>query len=231
MAGMILPIVSGLAGLFGGLKGQQQYTNTNQQQNQSGEQFGNSRTTPELNPFQQQLAALFTGGARQMWDQDTNLSPYTSQGLQAIAGQGDANRRLISNILAQRGLSYSPAAATPLTMNALNTGNQQSQFLSQIPLLQRQLQQQSLQGLMQAFQVQPFGQSSDSYGTTRGSSNMTGFSNSNVPGNPIAGALSGFGAALPLAFPNLFGGQQKQLGAVSNAGVFDNMGIPSTIKY
>ena len=210
MASFVLPILSGLAGLFGG--GQQKQTQQTQNTTQSGTQSqtgqSTATTTPNLSPLQQALIGMFTGGAADLYQQSQNLSPYTQQGLQTIGSQGNANRQTISNILASRGLSYSPAAATPLTMNAYNIGNQQSQFLAGIPLLQRQLQQQSLDELMKSFGVIPTGQTNtgSTSGTTTSNmtSNMTGTGTQS--GNPMAGLFGGIGAALPLAFPGIFGG-------------------------
>jgi len=216
MAGFVLPIISGLAGLFGGLGKNQQTQTQNSTTNQSGSQ--SSATNPIFSELQQRLMQLFTGGAEDFYKQGTDLGPYTSQGLQNIAGQGNQNRQMLDAILAQRGLSHSPAASNQLTMNALNTGNQQSQFLSGIPLLQRQLQQGGLDQLLRTFSAIPTG--SSSYGTSSGTSNTQGTSTSQAPGNPLAGLFGGVGAALPLAFPNLFGGQQQKqqqpLNAFSN---------------
>ena len=114
MASFLAPIlgavIPGLAGLFGGGKQQQvntnQTTNTNQNQNYSG----SSTSTPNLNPFQQTLAAMFSGGAADMYNKSTNLAPYTSQGLQQIQGQNTANSKSIANNLAARGaFCYSPS--------------------------------------------------------------------------------------------------------------------------
>ena len=206
MAGFVLPILSGLAGLFGG--GQQQKTtqNTSSNTNQSQSTNQSAFTNPNFSPLQQSLIQLFTQGAADQYAQSTNLNPYAQQGLQTINSQGNANRQTINNVLAQRGLSYSPAAATALTQNTVNTGNQQNSFLEQIPLLQRQLQQSSLQQLMQAFGVIPTGTESGGTSNSTGTSSTTGTGTSTTSGNPTAGALSGFGAALPLAFPSLFGG-------------------------
>ncbi len=200
MASFLAPIlgavIPGLAGLFGG--GKQQQVNTNQTTNQSqqGFQSGQTSSTPNLNPFQQTLAQLFSGGAADLYKQSQNLSPYTSQGLQTIQGQGAGNAKSIANNLAARGLSFSPAAATATTQNTLNTGNQMNSFLQGIPLLQRQLQTQGLDEMMKAFGVQPFGTTTDQSGQSSmtGTSNMSG---TNVQqGNPMGGLFGGLGAGL-----------------------------------
>ncbi len=200
MASAAIPIIAsilpGLAGLFGGGKQQEiqsnSTTNTNQNQNYSGQ----SSSNPNLNPFQAQLAALFSGGAADLFKSSSNLAPYSTQGLQTIQSQGRQNSKAIANNLAQRGLSFSPAAATPLAANTVNTGNQMSSFLQGIPLLQRQLQTQGLDELMKAFSVQPFGTTQNQSGQSQsqGTSTMNG---TNVQsGNPAAGFFSGLGSGL-----------------------------------
>jgi hypothetical protein len=196
MASFIPAIIGGLAGLFGGNSTKQ--TQTNQTTNQSANQNYNNTnsTTPNLNPFQQQLAQLFTSGAVNQYNQGTNLAPYTSQGLQQIQGQNAQNSKTISNNLAARGLSYSPVAGNAQTLNTINSGNQMQQFLQGVPLLQHQLQQGNLQQLMQAFSTQPTGvtQTGSGSGTSTGTSTMNGTQTQSTPGGGLAGLLSGFGA-------------------------------------
>lgn len=222
MAAAVLPIITGLAGLFGGLKPQTQTQTTNSTTNQSGTQSQQGSTSPVFNELQQKLMGLFTQGSADFYRRGTDLNPYMSAGLQAYGSQGNANRQILDSILASRGLSFSPAAASAQTQNLLNTGNQQAQFLSQLPLLQRQLEQGGLNQLISAFGAIPTGSTSSSSGEYSGTSNTSGTSKSTIPGNPIAGALSGVGAALPLAFPSLFGGQQKPLGRVGDYAGADN---------
>lgn len=204
MAGFVAPIVSGVAGLLGGLFPPTTKTSSSQsqqgstEQNQQGQTSGT--TTPNLSPFQQQLAGLFTQGASNLYGQSQNLTPYTTSGLQGIQGQGSANNQILQNLMASRGLSYSPAGAQAQVQNTLNTGNQANTFLSQIPLLQRQLQQQSLQQLIGAFGALPTGVSStgSSIQTGSGSTQSSGQGQSTTQGsgNPAAGAVGGFGAGL-----------------------------------
>ncbi len=201
MSGFVLPVISGLAGLFGGGATQKTQSQTQTSGNQQGQTFGSS--TPNLNPFQQSLAALFSRGAMDQYNQGTNLAPYTSQGLQQIQGQGNQNSRAIANNLATRGLSFSPAAGAATTQNQLNTGNQMQGFLQQIPLLQHQLQSQDLDQLMRAFSTMPTGtdSSGDSNVNTTGTSNTN--STTSTPGGALAGLFGGAGAGL--AGPNSSG--------------------------
>ena len=203
MAGFVMPLISGLAGMFAG--NAQKKTTTDSTTNSSQQQSGSSAssTTPNLNPLQQQLAGMFSQGAMNQYTNGTNMAPYTSQGLQQIQGQGNANSKTIANNLAARGLSYSPAAGNAATQNTLNTGNQMNSFLQGVPLLQHQLQQGNLQQLMQAFATQPTGVSTTGSQTASG----TGTSNTNAtqiqstPGGMLSGLFSGLGAGLGAPTP------------------------------
>ena len=205
LAGALIPgLIGGLAGLFGG--GQQQKTQTSGTITNSGTQnfsqggTSSSTSTPNLSPIQKALIGQFSSGASNLYNSSTNLNPYAASGLEQINQSGDLAQKALQNSLAARGLSYSPAAANATTLGTLNTANQGAQFLNSLPLLQRQLQQGALSQLMQAFQVQPTGS------TQTGTTQQTGTATSNntqtqqgtnlVSGNPVAGAISGFGAGL-----------------------------------
>lgn len=201
MAGFALPIISGLAGLFGGASTKQ--TNTQSSGNQTSSGTSGGSTTPNLSPLQQQLATLFTNNSQNMANNDPNLTGYTASGLQTINQSGNAATTALNNSLASRGLSFSPAAANAATQNTNNQINQGQQFLNQIPLLQRQLAQQNTAGLESAFGALPTGV------TTTGSFNGNTSSQTNqsqtqqTPGGLLAGLFGGAGAGLA-ALPNLF---------------------------
>jgi hypothetical protein len=224
-AGLVGSLIPGLAGLFGG--GQQQKVQTSgtisNQGTGSFQQGGTTSstgastqtgtTTPNLSPLQQALVQQFSKGASDLYNQSTNLNPYAAAGLQNINAGGDIANKVLQNSLAARGLSYSPAAANATTQQQLSTIGQGSQFLNSLPLLQRQLQQQSLGQLMQAFQVQPIGSTTTGAGTQtqQGTTQQSGSETQNnvqtqqgtnlVSGNPAAGAISGFGAGLAAPGP------------------------------
>jgi hypothetical protein len=129
MAGLAIPLIgagiSGLAGLFGN---RSQTTKQTSSSTTDSNQNLNASTNYSLNPFQQQLAEMFTQGASNLYNQSANLAPYTSGGLQQIAGQGAANNKMISNIMAQRGLSFSPMAATGL-VHKCNEHRKSNEFI------------------------------------------------------------------------------------------------------
>lgn len=213
-------IFSGLSGLFGG--GQQQKVTTNGTITNSGTQTGTgtssqsgggstsgfSQTNPNLSPLQQQLAAMFTKGAGDLYNQSTDLSGYTSGGLANINKSGDLANQLAQNSLASRGLSYSNIAPVVQNNNNLNRLNQGVQFQNQVPLVQRQLQEGALGDLMKAFQVLPTGTSSVTGGSsnfnTTGNTTQNQTSNNTqtqqgtniVSGNPMGGLFGGLGQGL-----------------------------------
>lgn len=222
-------IISGISSAAGALAGgSKKATDTSQTTGQTQSQnYNNSNTsTPNLNPFQQQLAQMFTQGATDQFQSGTNMAPYTSQGLQQIQGQGNANAKTIANNLAARGLSYSPAGANATTQNTLNTGGQMNQFLQGVPLLQHQLQQGNIQQLMQAFSTMPTGVTSTGQGTGTGttSGNMNGTQTQSTPGGMLPGLLGGLGASL--AGPNASGGSGSNLMGILN--MFKGAGSGST---
>ena len=202
MGGFVLPVLSGLAGMFGG--GSTKTTNTNQSGTLSGGFANQSSGTPTLNPLQQQLSGLFTRGAIDQFQNGTNLAPFASAGLQGIQQQGTQNTKAIANNLASRGLSFSPAAGNATTQNQLNTGNQMQSFLQQIPLLQHQLQQGNLDQLMKAFSTMPTGTDTSSSGSNNQTATSQGTSTTSTPGGALAGLFGGVGAGL--AGPSSGGG-------------------------
>jgi hypothetical protein len=198
MASFVLPLVSGLAGLFGSKKTSTTNSSSNTtNENQSQNQFQNSNNI-NLNPLQQGLANNFSNAANTQLNNATNLTPYTESGLQGIQGQGQANETALNANLASRGLSSSPAAATALTQNTLNTGNQEQNFMSQIPLLQSQLENQAIQTGEGALTSQGIATSSNgtSGGTTLSQGGQQGTSTTTGSVNPLAGLLGGLGAGL-----------------------------------
>lgn len=184
MASIALPLlttgISALAGLFGA-KPKPIVTNSSSN--------STSTSTPNIGANQQSLQDQFTQGITQQLNSANDMSGYTGQGLQQINQTAGVADKMSKNILAARGLSNSPYAATLENQNNNSRLNQSSQFLNQIPLLQTQLRQQAIQQAIQGSQAIPFG--STVTGSQSGTSTQTGGG-----GSPVAGALSGAGAAL-----------------------------------
>lgn len=210
MASFILPAVTALSGLFGSSKPKVTTTNTNSSSDQTtqGSNDSDTITQHQLSPIQQQLSQMFSQGLMKQYQQGTDLSGYRDQSLQDINNQGDIASKASNNILASRGLSFSPAAATTQVQNNNNRLNQSTSLLQSLPLLQRQMQQQNLQGLISGFSALP----TDTYAATHGSAyaNTKGTNQStstqSTPQNPLAGLFGGLGGGLAAILPGLFGG-------------------------
>ncbi len=187
MAGFALPLVgagiSALTGLFGNKKPQTSTTNST------------TTNTPLLDPQQEFLKNLIGNEAvNNFRNGPGDLSGYEAGGLQQINQGADLKSKTAANILASRGLSFSPSSVQNLINPEADRLQQSSQFLSQIPLLKRQFQQQNLQQLMQSFGIMPTATTSTTKGTVTGN-----------PANPIAGTLSGAGQGIFAALPYLMG--------------------------
>lgn len=191
MGSFILPIISGLAGLFGG-QPKQQTSTTNSSSNSTGN--FNSLNAPQLNSNQNDLMNSFTNDAINRDNKPIDLSGFTAGGLQTINDGADLKSKIISNSLASKGLSFSPAAAFSQVQPQSDRIDQSTQFLNTVPLIQKQLQDQNFQNLLSAFKTIPTATETNgaSASNTTGSQTTTGTS----PNNSIAGALGGLGAGL-----------------------------------
>lgn len=243
MAAFIAPLISGIAGLFGGGKQQQTKTSgtiTNNQSgnfNQSGSTNGQTVNATQLSPLQEALMRQFTSGAQDLYKQSTNLQPYANQQLQQINSGSRIADQVLHNNLAARGLSYSPVAATAENQNQLSRISQGNTFLQGLPLLQRQLQTQALGSLENAFSLTPktttssTSGSTSSQGTTSQQGTQTQQGTNLVSGNPLAGAASGFGAGL--FAPNGSGGTNLQsiLQSLGLGGNNGNSSVPVSYPF
>lgn len=139
--GGLLAGLGGLGGLLGGMGGQNQ----------------DLRQTKKYNfsPLQQSLANNILSQGNSFLNSIPNLGSYLSSGLKKNQTQNNQNLFSLRSTLASRGLSYSPLASAEEASTNINTGNQNAQLANQIPLLQRQLQLQALQGAGQAFGAIP----------------------------------------------------------------------------
>lgn len=197
MASFVLPIVSGLAGLFGGLSPQKMTQTTNSTSSGTQSSSGSSSTTPQLSDLQQLLSSIMGPAAVNQYQQGTNLTPYVNSGLQNINNTTNSASGQIANTLAARGLSNSPYAATAMTQPQLMAQQEQSSLLNSVPLLQQQLNTQNIGTMESAFSALPTGTSTSGTSNTSTTGTQNGTTTTVAPGNilsAIAGALGG-GAA------------------------------------
>jgi len=157
MASFAIPLalagLSGLAGFFGGkpkVTNQTQDTTSDQSQTGSYSQY----QTPELSAEQHSLLqTLLPGLISRYKSGPQDLTSYAAGGLRDINTGSDLKMKGIQNMLAARGLSYSPAAMVPQMGEESSRVGQQANFLSGIPLMQRQMQGEDLQNLLKGSQL------------------------------------------------------------------------------
>lgn len=202
---LIISGLSALAGALGSRKGaqtstQNQSSTSSSSYNDEASQDVNLATMPEMDATQQFYRDYILKSLMDRYKSSTDLTGYTTAGLQNINTGAAAQRNALSQILASRGLSYSPAATS--AMGRIESGRigEQVGFLNQIPLLQRQFGNEDINNLANFFRTLPTGQRQTGtttqrrFGTSGGTSTGTGV---NQPaGNVLGGLFSGLGTGL-----------------------------------
>lgn len=170
----LAPLIGMGASLLGGLFGK------NQSQTQT------QTTTPNLSPTQQALSNSILGaGQNMLTSSQPSLTGYASSAIQGNNQQNANQMSALRRTLAARGLTSSPMATSATTALRMSGANQNQQVINQLPLLQRQLLQQSLGSAIDAFRSSPYGQTS--------TGNMQGNTNLGVGGS-IGSGLGTFGS-------------------------------------
>lgn len=176
---------TGLSAAAGAFGAQDKGSTSSSQQTSS-----TATSTPNLSPEQHALINMIIKASTDQYNQDTDVSGYTANGLQNINNASNIQSKTVQNLLASRGLSYSPAAVTALANPQSQKLQQSSAFLNSVPQYQRQLKEQSLTDLMKSFGLLPTAVTTTNNGTNTGTGQQI------QAGSPIAGALSGAGAGL-----------------------------------
>lgn len=240
MAGMILPIAmagaSGLAGLFSGRP--QTQTSTTQSQKEYYDWLSNvlsGNTSQETSGWEAPTYDETQAGARdeilrmlmQRAIGSMDMRGYQAQGLREINANADLQRKALQNLMASRGLGYSPVAANAFGQGEAGRLGQAVQFTNQIPLVQNQLQGQSINDLANFWSKIPTGRMTGGtqYGTSwqagdqirRGTESGTSTTTGQESGNRLSGLFSGLGQALAAIYG-------KQSGRNSMSGSSRNTG-------
>lgn len=108
--------------------------------------------SPESTALMNQLIQRYSAQA------NPSLTGYQAQQTQGINANADIQSQAVNNIMASRGLSTSPVAATAAAGVEQNRANQITSMQEQLPLLQNQLNLQNLAGATQLFSTLPKGQ-------------------------------------------------------------------------
>jgi hypothetical protein len=223
--------ISGLAGALGN-RGQTQQQNSLTQRN-AGSSFKTAQgrdasQTHILQPGAKALIDQITGGYMNLMQNDPNLSGYASSGIQDINRVYDLQREATNENMAARGFR-GPIIGAANNANDARRFSEVARFRNQIPLLQRELQQQTMDRALQAFSAQPVDIMSSEFSGNEGYSNE--FSNEasqgtgTTPGNMLGGGLGNLGNML--AF--LFG--QGAIGGGGGGGSAQNFNFDPTQRH
>lgn len=206
MAALAIPLItagiSGLAGLFG----KKQSNTSNTTYNSTNNSTNQSSTAPSLTGQQQGLIDQLLSQYTSRLNQGADMSGYAAGGLQNINKTSNIAKKMSDNMIASRGLSNSPYAGFQDVAGSQARAGEQSQFLNQIPLLQRSMQGEDLSNLMNLFKAIPtaYNSQGSSNSNTSGTQNTT---STGSGGGGIGGLLGGLGAGL--AGPNGDSGQSN----------------------
>lgn len=216
MATLALPLItaalSGLSGLFGNRKSQQE-TSESWNQNSSGTQ------TPQYDPvagaFRDSLIykildSLNKGNDQNYWDS------YTRGALGKINTNSEFLDTILNSQLAARGIR-GPAAGFAGALGTVNRLNQQAGVMNQIPLLQEEMRRANMGQALQLFGQIPYGtQTTQTSSGTRKGTNLQ-------PGNQLGGLFGSLGSSLAyLIGRGAFGGQQGGFNGFSGTGSTPN---------
>lgn len=187
----IIAGVSALTSLFGNKKNNQ--TTQEQNNNSSGSTSTQNYNEVNLSGQQQALYDAIAGGAlRGGSNTNSVIDSVKAGGLQQINSGGDAARKIADNIVAARGLSFSPAGATQIFNTENNRIQEQNSFLSKLPQLRRDLETQDFSRLLDAFRVLPQNTRSGSATNTTSSQQGTQLVSAPNPSGGIPGAVASF---------------------------------------
>ncbi len=157
-----------------------------------------STSTPTITPGYQSLAQLLQKRAMDRLNSSTDMSGFTSNGLENI-GQSFRNANVTTNAnLTARGLGTSPVAGAVIARSNIARAGANAGFMNTVPLIQRDFQNQDMADALS--QVTQLG---------RGTTGV-------APGSPVAGGFSS--AAELLAYLQGKGA----LGAGSGGGTMAN---------
>jgi hypothetical protein len=218
MAVFVPALIAGASALSGFLG------NRNQNQNQSGSSTTNQTqtstgatnfsNTPTYDPMQLQMRDFLLKqfyGRTQPGAVQGLVDSTVNSGVNNINRAGASNEMAIRNILASRGLSYSPAAAVPLANANMDRLGQITQLRNSAPILQDTLESGRLTDFSNFLKGLPTGQSgvANTASFNEGASHTDQAGNVNVPGNPLGGSFSNAAATLAWLYgQGAFGGKK-----------------------
>jgi len=165
-------------------------------QNSSGTQFTDSSSMPLLTPEAQGAYSQLFPALQNRVQQGADLSGYRDAGLRNINTTGEGARNRLTQALAARGLSNSPASVALMARQGDAQASESSNFLNNIPLLQRQMQGQDLDQLLRAATALPTGMRNSGATTTTGTATSRSTGTTTQPSDMLGGLFSGLGQGL-----------------------------------
>lgn len=136
--------VSALGGLLENTKGAR-----------TGTQTGTQTTTPGENPQFANMGNLLRSLYERRLNADVPLEGYEASGLQGINDAFAGVQQNLDANLTSRGLATSPVAGAAQSNLQAARGGQMAQFLNNLPLLRRQLQDQDIAQASAFYSAQP----------------------------------------------------------------------------
>jgi hypothetical protein len=212
-------LIAGASALAGALSNKEKdvkqtgSSTTNSTQTSTG--ATNFTNTPTYDPLQLQMRNYLLQNffeRAQPGAVDGLVDSTVNGGINNINSAGASNEMAIKNMLASRGLSYSPAAATPLAIANSNRLAQTTQLRNSAPILADQLQTGRLTSFANFLSGLPTGQTgvTNTASTTEGAQHTDSAGNVIQPSNMLGGAVSNAAGTLAYLYgQGAFGGSKK----------------------
>lgn len=194
-------IVGGLSALGSWLSGRNKQTQS-QTSTVNDTTVSTPTYDPELLSARDTMLDFYNNRLR---DNQGWMTGYAGQGMRNINRSADLKTQTIQNILAARGLSSSPVGAALAAKQEDDRMRQQVEFMSQIPLLGRQLQATDADSFAKFIATLPVGSTQNTTGTRTGTG-YTGNSASGAAGSALSNGAAAFLAAMRYFNPPQQGG-------------------------
>ena len=151
---------------------------------------GTATTTPNLSPATQQFLDKLVSRY-----EDTAVRPFDARGYEASQSQNinrnaDIASQSANNMMASRGLAFSPASATTAAGIDADRFRQQQQLSAGIPMLSNQMNLQNLGAAASFLNMIPKGSTTSTLGSTSSSQQQTGQQQGQQTGSQTGGGTS-----------------------------------------
>lgn len=209
MAVFIPALIAGASALAGALGNRDQKQNTGGSATTNSTQTSTGATnytnTPTYDPLQLQMRNFLLNqffNRAQPGAVSGLVNSTIDSGVNNINRAGASNELAIRNMLASRGLSYSPSAAVPLANANSDRIAQITTLRNTAPILEDQLQSGRISDFANFWKGLPTGQTgvTNSASFTEGAQHTDQAGNVTVQGNPLGAATSNAASTLALLY-------------------------------